>query len=156
MKICEVCGITSEETQVYSGRRFGMGLLCNRHQKQMSSHGFIKDSSRAYKRNQIIYKEDYAELIIDKKGDRFVVAIDKEDVQKALLYKWYVSSHGYVVHKSDKEVTYLHHLVMGVEGEKGKVYIDHEDKNKLNNRKSNLRITTNQENSMNKGVARSK
>lgn len=155
MKKCEVCGATSVETQVYSGRRFGMGLLCNRHQMQMSSHGKITDPSRYLKRNEIIVKGEYSELLVIKKSEKYVVLIDIDDIEMALLYKWYITSHGYVANKNRDKIIYLHHLIMGINGKKGSVYIDHIDRNKLNNRKSNLRISTNQQNSFNKGIARS-
>lgn len=71
---------------------------------------------------------------------------DLEDYDKIKDYRWYLNNNGYALAwVGDKQQT-LHSLIMGQE--KGKE-IDHKDRNRLNNRKENLRFTTHRNNSRN-------
>lgn len=71
---------------------------------------------------------------------------DLEDYDKIKDYRWYLNNNGYALAwVGDKQQT-LHSLIMGKE--KGKE-IDHKDRNRLNNRKENLRFTTHRNNSRN-------
>lgn len=70
-----------------------------------------------------------------------VAIVDEEDYYNLSKNKWCISDNGYAKRgtKSNKKITihYMHRQVMGYP--KGKV-IDHINGNKLDNRKSNLRI----------------
>jgi len=73
------------------------------------------------------------------------VIIDKEDLELTKNYTWAISSNGYADayikgsgRKNQKHIN-MHRLIMG--DPKDKV-IDHINRNKLDNRKSNLRIGT--------------
>lgn len=94
-----------------------------------------------------------------KNKDKFFT-IDDEDFELVSKYKWYLSTHGYAkttIHK--KETTKLdknrniniavHRLIMG--NPEGK-QIDHINRNRLDNRKSNLRLATHTENNWNKEI----
>lgn len=76
-----------------------------------------------------------------KEGKKFI--IDEEDYEKIKDKSFCLYRKGYVV---TSKTEYLHRIIMNCP--EGKV-VDHIDGNKLDNRKSNLRICTNQENIMN-------
>lgn len=74
--------------------------------------------------------------------------IDKEDYKQISQYIWRIvqkKQKYYVITGSNKKGTdiYLHHMFLP---EKDNLEVDHIDGNSLNNRKSNLRYTTHQEN----------
>jgi hypothetical protein len=71
------------------------------------------------------------------------VLFDLEDANKILLYHWMIGKRGYPVAHIDGEMKTMHTLI----GCKG---YDHIDRNKLNNRKYNLRPATERENSRNR------
>lgn len=73
------------------------------------------------------------------KGDYAI--IDKEDLNLVSSKTWH-SSHGYAVASCDK--TRMHRLIMGLTDTN--LCVDHINHNKLDNRKSNLRVCTNAEN----------
>lgn len=73
--------------------------------------------------------------------------IDHEDFELVSRFKWYFSSLGYVSRSGCKKHFTLHQLIMKTK--KGE-YVDHVNRNKLDNRKENLRIVTNQQNSFNR------
>lgn len=77
--------------------------------------------------------------------------IDKEDYEVVSQFKWYIASHGYVRRSSDK--IYLHRFLMG---SPEKLTVDHINRNKLDNRKSNLRICTQKENNRNRSKFKDK
>lgn len=77
---------------------------------------------------------------------------DKDDIDLVKKYSWYYNTGGYVVHRGEDEVIYLHRLVMGVTDPK--IQVDHirhppKPQHKIDNRKENLRLVTNQQNQMN-------
>lgn len=78
-----------------------------------------------------------------------VAIVDDADYDYLSQFKWYMSSHGYARTcrtVARKEIS-MHRLVIGAkDGE----LVDHINHNKLDNRKSNLRICTRSENQMNR------
>lgn len=86
-------------------------------------------------------------------GDQ-VTMIDVADLEKALEMRWYVSPHMmggyYVVSHPNGTTVYLHRYLL--DAPRGK-YVDHINHNTLDNRRSNLRIVTNQENNANRNGA---
>ena len=87
--------------------------------------------------------------IVTAKGD--VILIDSADVGLAKSYCWHVDSKGYAHGGNNEKRFRLHNLLMSAP--KGMV-IDHINRNKLDNRRCNLRIVTNQENQFNRGLGR--
>lgn len=88
-------------------------------------------------------------IYINKGLTNHSVLIDKEDFNKVRKHKWYINSAGYVTTtiRNTNEKMFLHWIILG----KHKVLvIDHINRNKLDNRKSNLRITTQSINTLNK------
>ena len=85
-----------------------------------------------------------------------VAEIDNEDFEKIKGHTWRLNSRGYIVTwlrvDKKKKAVLMHRLIMGVDKEP--VVVDHVDHNKLNNRKSNLRICSNAENLRNRVVSK--
>ena len=78
--------------------------------------------------------------------------IDYDDREIFKDRSWYEdhAENGYVVTSggSGNKPIYLHKLIMGDKG-----IVDHKNRNKLDNRKTNLRIVTHQENMCNKNIS---
>lgn len=75
------------------------------------------------------------------------VFIDDEDLHLFINRRWAVDSMGYV--RCSRSWERLHRVVMNASG--GQL-VDHIDGNKLNNKKSNLRICSNAQNLHNRGA----
>lgn len=94
----------------------------------------------------IQYIDDYAKIIFEKG----CVLIDSEDVSMLSNINWYISVHGYLAGFYKGKHYYFHRLIMKAERSK---YVDHINKDKLDNRKKNLRIVRNDENIRNSKVS---
>ena len=109
--------------------------LCEKHCKQIYKYGKITNPSSYNQndKNEVKICESYALLFLKNKSGEVVDVslIDLEDVDTVLRYKWMIGSHGYVPQN---------------------VYVDHINRNKLDNRKLNFRFCTNQENNRNKDL----
>ena len=101
-----------------------------------------------YKTNKIILHEDYAELIIySREGKKKMTSlIDIEDVPYVEKYSWCERSRGYVGRVQNGKIITLHRAL--TKAKKGEV-VDHINKDKADNRKSNLRVCTQQYNLFN-------
>ena len=120
---------------------------CSRHDRQFKKYGYIPERTR-FDANEIIEYDDYAEIIIYNNQCEEIARtiIDLDDIDRCKQYKWCLN-HDYVVCR--KINLFLHQFIMNPP--KG-MTIDHINGDKLDNRKSNLRICTMQQNSFNKGV----
>src|SRR5262245_41693618 len=88
-------------------------------------------------------------IVQDIKGQRrtFTVLVnDKDWADWVSLYAWILSTSDYVVSQSRPQIS-LHRRIAGVTDRR--VYVDHEDGNKMNNRSGNLRPATPQQNAQN-------
>jgi hypothetical protein len=97
-------------------------------------------------------------LILDVKGIQ--VLVDDEDFEKLSAYNWGISlngTHKYVIARPQtnkiRQQIYMHRMLMDTP--KG-MFTDHINGNTFDNRKSNLRICTNSQNSMNRKTHKSK
>lgn len=95
-----------------------------------------------YTPNEIIKYDTYAEIVLYNKECIEIARaqIDLEDVERVSTLKWGLDC-GYA--RNNKNKIRLHRFIMQYNGGKS---IDHIDGNKLNNRKSNLRICEHSEN----------
>lgn len=87
-------------------------------------------------------------VILTRKGEEILV--DDADFEMLNQYTWRIHQRGYVVTNLSRKLGHkevkMHRLI--TECPKGKI-VDHADRNKLNNQRNNLRITTNQMNTAN-------
>jgi hypothetical protein len=137
--MCKIKGCNEKNQQ-----RLG---YCSRHYYQIRRYGKISERT-IRDPNEITLKENHAEIILyDKKGEEVARAlIDLEDVEKCRGYKWCLNGYGYVrtdVKLEKRGSLFLHNYIIGFKP------VDHKNRNKLDNRKENLRKCTHQENMRN-------
>lgn len=89
----------------------------------------------------------------DINGDPLQMLVSICDLPLVLEYNWYIGRPGYpIAYIGSKKGTSIHHYLMG---SYGKDYpIDHINRNKLDNRRSNLRVCTRQENNYNRSLSK--
>lgn len=136
-KICSVDGC--ENTDIH-----GWGM-CQKHYYKWYNYG--DPLYQTYKdRNNIILYDDYAKIELSNTGNYAI--IDLEDVEKVAPHKWHERPDGYVSSTIDGRTVRLHSFVFGKDD---KLEIDHIDRNRLNNRKSNFRYVSRSQNCQNIG-----
>jgi hypothetical protein len=124
---------------------YGKGY-CQKHYWQLKRHGHILERSRKDP-NEFVIIEDICKIkLYNNQGEiKAETVIDAEDYEKCKNIKWTLLSNGYV---NNKKYGYLHHFVLNFKFN-GIIQVDHKDRNKLNNRKKNLRFCVNRQNSSN-------
>ena len=79
------------------------------------------------------------------------ILIDRSDLKKVSSFCWWIKPNGYVYTQVNRKTIYLHRLLLettdGIE-------VDHINRNKLDNRRTNLRLCTRSQNNMNKSGVR--
>lgn len=102
--------------------------------------------------NEIVVDGDIAEMTLyDKKGNSVAkTLIDTSMIEAVKEHRWYLNDNGYVRNNAGPKRLYLHQIIMG-EPPKNKE-IDHINRNRLDNRKENLRFATRQINVLNCGL----
>ena len=132
------------------------------HSKRTQSCGCLQrevriENNKKYKKKYNTYdlSGEYG-IGYTAKGEEFY--FDLEDYELIKDYSWCVGAYGYIVAKrtddSDKNIS-MHRIVMGLADVSYKIVeVDHihGKKTRNDNRKSNLRIATNSQNQMNKGL----
>ena len=152
---CEICGSTKGVSN-YLNKGI---LLCNRHKQQMRKHGEINRNREDT--NKIRIFDDYAEFdTYDKNcsvNGTFKIDLDMIDFVKT--HKFHKHHDGYACFKfKDKngktKNMRLHRYIMGIAFDKTKKndVVDHINRDKSDNRKCNLRITTFETNNRNTGM----
>lgn len=143
MKKCKVIDCNNYKKYLPKG-------YCYKHYMQLRLHGRILERTR-FDKNEIIKHKNYYEICIYKgvRKQKIIakIKIDKDDINKIKQYRWYLDGGGYAVNKSSKKILFLHRLVLG--SKKGFI-TDHINRNKLDNRKKNLRFVNYHQNSMNR------
>lgn len=154
---CDICG--REQEKLHTLKQLH---LCNKHYSQYQQYGkFLDNNSRTtYDLNDIIIDGNIAKIILRDTSQNIVgeAIIDKEDVIKIKPYKWRLNKGGterskcngvYTGNAKNSKCISLHRFLMNCPKN---MYVDHVNGNRLDNRKNNLRICTNQENSFNRTV----
>lgn len=90
-------------------------------------------------------------LSLQGKHSHLSTCVDDEDFEFVSQWKWYLMGDGYAgrVALPERQTVYLHKLVY--ERKYGTTFtkVDHKNRNRLDNRKENLRLATNQQNTVN-------
>ena len=119
---------------------------CNKHYQQMKKNGKVS-SKTIYDLNEIVEHEDYAEIILYNKDgkEKARTLIDLDDVGKVKNYRWGLTDRDKYV-EMRRPRTKLHRFIMDCPDD---MVVDHINGDGLDNRKSNLRICTQAENTRN-------
>jgi len=141
IKICKVKGCN---------QKFYAKEYCKRHYDQMRKHGKILNRT-IYDPNEFVIKNDICRIkLYDREGNKKIeTIIDTEDYEKVKGIKWYLGDGKYVIHSRYKKASLKLHRTILELSENDNSIIDHIDGNPLNNKKSNLRICTSQQNTFN-------
>ena len=139
------CGNTDAIIVSGSHLRNGHTLSC----------GCLKTSS---KRNGNKKSNMYSQKLADENGEYYLIYstntsdigfIDADEIQNVQKYCWHVDSYGYFVSQitndGKRKNVKMHQLLFGK-------WVDHADRNKLNNRKYNIRQCTRNDNTHNSSV----
>lgn len=131
---------------------------CDKHYRRLLAGNNPEDPSSLDKRVAIM-KDDCALLTLGPNGRDGYAIVDIEDTERLSKYNWFLS-HGYPSRSmtlgrntdSGKYINYqqrLHREVMNLQPYDERD-VDHQDTNKLNNRKANLRFCNQLDNNRNK------
>lgn len=151
---CEICHRKENECRI---RKIKNMCLCPRHVTQWYRYGCFNDNT-IYQPNEYIIHETYAEIVLKDRNCCIVgyAMIDLDDVEKCKQHKWHLrQSRGHTpyviasVKGKENQKVHLHRFVLNYDGP---LDIDHINRNGLDNRKSNLRVVTHQENAVNNGA----
>lgn len=117
--------------------------LCQNHYTHMRLYGEIRKTR--FTPNEIVLVGDYAEIILcDPYGNEKARGkLDAADIPLVSGTKWCINSCGYV-YNSYKKKTFMHNVVLG------RLYVDHINGDRLDNRRRNLRAATTAENAKNR------
>lgn len=91
-------------------------------------------------------EEGMSLAFIQFKGEECGVLVDYNDLPKVMVYRWYLQN-GYAVTSIAGKRVKMHHLIMG-KPPKGMEY-DHENRFRLDNTRSNLRLVSHAANAKN-------
>lgn len=139
MKICSISGC---KNNVWSKN------MCNKH-RQRSARGTLNKKTWADP-NDVLFENNSYYLVTYSRNGEFSAKsiIDKDDIDKVLLKKWnFRKKDGYIVSSAKGDTLFLHHYIIG-----NRNIVDHINRNRLDNRKENLRNVTYQQNMLNTGV----
>ena len=133
-----ICTVITCDRQVHAKS------LCRKHYLQFKRHGKTFNRTQ-YDLNEIIIDGDIAYIQLYNKQNEPIskAIIDSDDVNNVKSIRWGLHGKGYVKNQNGK---LLHRIILNVD--KNDIS-DHINQNKLDNRKSNLRLVTLSENGFN-------
>lgn len=141
MHICSIKGCNSKHV--------GNGL-CRKHYDMVRRQGYVKERTM-FDRNEIVIGRLFCWMkLYNKKGEEVATTVfDHNIYEKVKNLKWHKNPDGYVVTYQNKKYTQMAYFVLNVP--KGLI-ADHKNRNKLDNRKQNLRVCTCLESTRNRGL----
>lgn len=129
IKICSICG----------SKIFVTKSLCRRHYLQFHRHGEILKNT-IYEPNEFVINGNQIEIKIKTKNKLIrVVLINEIDFNLIKKHKWHIGNKGYAMTRHNNKLVLMHRMIMKP---KDKEDIDHRNRNRLDNRRENLRIAT--------------
>lgn len=147
---CSVCG--RHKGRIVNSKKYN-AMLCEKHYKQMLRHGEITNSSSylTSEPNEILTNGDLSEVVIKNRyGEEVARAvIDTKNKHLVEEHKWNLMNQGYVGSGAGAEQILLHRLLTDCPDD---MYVDHINRDPMDNRMANMRIVTNQQNNINKGM----
>lgn len=145
---CEICGALRK-----SNLRCRQKWLCRRHYEQINKYGHVIDRNPQCRSdpNNIYIIGNCAFIELYDKNLSIVgnAIIDIDDIEKCRGYKWYRDANGYARTSIGNTKIRLHKFITNTGSD---ILIDHINRNKLDCRKSNLRVATRTVNALNKGI----
>lgn len=127
------CGCYAHEVYVENGKKVG-ALHYKRQIKSVNTFGF---------------EDDYA-FGIDSNGNKFI--FDICDYERVSKYSWLKDDAGYIKTSISNKKVALARFILDINDED--LVVDHKNHNLLDNRRSNLRIATMQQNSRNRKLSK--
>lgn len=116
---------------------------CDRHYQQIRDFGEIKGdpSKTKFSPNEIVTKRNTGVIVLrgENTEETGRAIIDRADIENVKGKKWHLTTVGYAA--TDGGKTKLANYLLGVKTDK-KTVIDHINRNKLDNRRKNLRTCT--------------
>lgn len=142
-KKCRAGGCTNNASHFPS--RMG---YCEKHRRQINRKGYIYKTK--FDSNLFIDCDNICqiELFNCKCETAGYAIIDREDKDKCMEYKWCLVYKGKTAYVKSSTLLYLHHLIIG--RPPVGMEIDHKNMDGLNNRRSNLRFCTSEQNKRNR------
>ena len=130
--------------------RSGKGY-CRKHYDQMRKYGHILDVRCRTNKNRVIVDGDIAKIVLtDGKDEKQGIAVvDVVDLERVKEHRWTLNDNGYVRTFIGTTPMYLHRFICDYDGS---LTVDHINRDKLDNRRSNLRIVSQTVNNLNKEV----
>lgn len=121
--------------------------FCQRHYYQLRRFGKILQRTKADK-NEIFDRGEYYEMALYNRKQEIIAysKFDKKDLKLVLSYRWFLN-HNYVATNLNQKNFSLHTLL--IKAYKG-LYIDHINRDSLDNRRCNLRTCTQSANAKNR------
>lgn len=111
------------------------------------------DAERARARRGV-YATDDGQPCIPLGRERAVALVDAADVEALAAFSWRRNGNGYVVRSLTRDTTEaIHRQIMGLAPDDPRE-VDHINRNKLDNRRGNLRVVTGLDNQHNREAAR--
>lgn len=143
-RVCAACG--SEECVLYYAK--DREMLCRKHYNQKHVYGDILNRT-IFDKNEIVMLDNCAEVVMynSKQNESGRVIVDLEKIEEVKNHKWYLDKWGYANAKINGKLVFMQNFIYG-ELQKGEI-VDHIDRNPLNNKTENLRLSNKSTNAMN-------
>lgn len=138
-KFCVICG------KPFSCSFNGLPY-CNKHYLRIKNNGTTELPKRKSKNTYVT--TGAITTLKTTKGIEFIV--DTNDLEKVLCYTWCVSKTGYLVANINNKVIKLHRYLLELSSPSE--IVDHINRNRLDNRRCNLRVCNSSENAKNLSV----
>lgn len=131
---CSVCNSTNK---LKYNKKFNK-VFCMKHYLQIIRYGKIRSGRNLYYDNKIYIISRDCSVLVDS---CFSDGLDK--------HTWGIDTNGYVYTNIKRKKVYLHRFLLNAPSE---LFVDHINHDKSDNRRSNLRLCTHQENNMNQRI----